>query len=82
MTGGFALSVQVKAAIIDTSLPVRRDGVWCIFANSEQKRPLSARLFAKMHQHLITRGMITCDGKSYRRRDGVNIIAFCYLSRC
>lgn len=36
----------------------------------------------KCTKHLIARGMITCDGMSYRRRDGVNIIAFCCLSRC
>ena len=36
----------------------------------------------KCTKHVRTRGMITCDGKSDRRRDGVNIIALCYLSLC
>lgn len=46
------LRVKRQIGLIPRNVPGRRVDIWCIFANSEQKRPLLARLFAKMHQTL------------------------------
>lgn len=49
MTGGFALSVQVNAGVIDKGRLVVVSPYGAFLQIVNKKRPLSARLFAKMH---------------------------------
>ncbi|ERJ43064.1 hypothetical protein N579_10465 [Corynebacterium pseudodiphtheriticum 090104] len=81
MTGGFALSVQVNAGVIDKGRLVVVSPYGAFLQIVNKKGRFQRAYLQKCTIHMITRGMITCDGMSYRHRDGANIIAFRYLSR-